>query len=195
MRIYETQRMINVDHFDGPAALAVVFRTVQYLSILLNDHFYRQIPVDGSLLRECLQYIQSSLITFKGRLQPGLPECFRIGIMVLLARTFRLPGLYEHPCCADMSLQLQFSYAAAKAATPDLPPALEIWLLFVCLVSADSPEGDHLRAFSASKNAADLSWAEVRRHLKQVVWMDTFHDDLGKKRHEALLAHVILSQP
>lgn len=168
--------------------LAVVFHTLQHTTILLNQHYYNKTPVDGIFIRQCLGFVHSSLLELEGRLENNpLFECLRLGMMVFLATTFRLPDLYEqHYYCKDLTNKLQRSYVAARASTVDLAEAIEIWLVWVLLISTNDVDELFVRASLGMATPRGLTWNETRGHLKQVMWIDSFHDDLGRRAFEAL---------
>lgn len=190
--LHQSQGMLCADGLVD-SALTAVFHNLQYTTILFNRHYYNDTPIDGIFLHECLRFVHSSLIDLEGQLRNKLSECIRLGMMVLFATTFRLPGLYEHPCCKSLANELRLSYAAAKVSIPELQETIDMWLMFVCLISTD--DIDELSGW-ASWNAVvirGLSWDETRRQLKQVMWIDAIHDELGKKAFEALTTRFRLA--
>lgn len=173
--------------------LAAVFHSLQYITSLLNKHYYSQTPIDGKFLRESLGFVHSALVQLEGQLKNILSECLRLGMMSFLATTFRLPGLYEHPCCRVLDKKLQLSYAAAKASCPDLQERIDDWLVLVCLMSTKNIDESHSNWASWKAIAVrEQLWDETRRKLKQVMWIDAIHDDLGRTAFEALITRVRL---
>ncbi|KAL2059805.1 hypothetical protein VTL71DRAFT_10189 [Oculimacula yallundae] len=158
--------------------LAVVFHTLRCTTILLNKHYYNQTPVDGKFLQECLGFIHTKLIELEGQLGTHLSECLHLGMMTFLATTFRIPGLYELPYSKSLSNKLQVAYFNIKDSIPDLQSGLDIWLIFVYLISADIIDSSWTELCSQATRG--LSWDEIKLQLKEVMWIDTFHDDLGK---------------
>lgn len=138
--LYHSQSMLRVDGLVD-SELAVVFHNLQYTTILFNKHYYSQTPINGTLFQECLGFVHSGLIKLQGQLKNKLSECLRLGMMAFLATTFRLPDLYEQPYCKTLSNKLRHSYAVAKDSIPDLQMSIDIWLIFVCLISNNSKEG------------------------------------------------------
>lgn len=181
-----SQHMLRIDGLVN-SDLAAVVRNIQYTTILLNRHYYEQTPIDGVLLQECLGFVHSILTKLEGRLEDELSECLRLGMMVFFATTFRLPGLYEHPCCKSLASRLQLSYAATKVAIPNLHATIDIWLMLVCLISTDDMDELYIWASWEALAKRGLSWSETRRELKQVMWVDAFHDDLGKRAFETFM--------
>jgi hypothetical protein len=184
--IYHLQGMLCADGaFDSD--LVAVFHSLQYTTILFNKHYYEQTPIDGTLLQECLGFVHSSLIKLDGQLEDKLSECLRLGMMAFFATTFRLPGLYEHPCCKSLANQLQLSYAAVKALTPDFQETIDTWLMLVCLITNDNINELHIWPSWKAIAIRGPSWNKIREKLKQVMWIDAFHDDLGRRAFEALM--------
>ena len=168
--------------------LAIVFHNLQCAAILLNKHYCDRTPIDGRLLRESLGFIHSSLIELEDRFKDKLSECLHLGMMAFLATTFRLPGLYEQPYCKNLTNKLQLSYNATKVSIPDLPKTIDNWLMLVCLISTDNL-GDSIELASwRATLICGLSWNEMRSQLKRVMWIDVFHNDLGRRAFEVLMA-------
>ncbi len=184
--LYLSQSMLCVDEIVD-SDLAAVFHTLQYTTILFNKHYYTQTPIKGALLQECLGFVQSRLIAIDGQPKDELSECLHLAMMAFFATTFRLPGQYEHPCCTSLASRLQASYTAAHASIVNLPDSISIWLMFVCLVSADNRHELYSWPRWQEIAARGLSWEEIWAQLKQVMWIDTFHDDLGRRTFEALM--------
>jgi hypothetical protein len=170
--------------------LAVVFHTLQCTTILFNMHYYKKTPVDGTLIRQCLGFIHSTLIELEGRLPKTISECARLGMMAFLATTFRLPDLDEQHYSKSLANDLQLSYATAKALSPDLPSAIDVWLTVVLLISTDDIDGLYMCISWAATPTCELPWSETRKYLKQVMWIDSFHDDLGRRATRRMLNGV-----
>jgi hypothetical protein len=185
--LYHSQGMLCVDGL-VESDLAAVFHSLQYTTILFNKHYYDKTPVDGIFIRQCLGFVHSSLIELEGRLKNQLSECLRLGMMAFLATTFRLQGSYEQYYCKSLANKLRLSYATAKASIPDLPKAIDIWLILVLLISTDDIDELYICASWEATAARGLPWNETRKHLKQVMWIDSVHDDLGRRAFGALMA-------
>jgi len=167
--------------------LAAVFHSLQYTTILFNKHYYNKTPIDGVFLRDCLGYVHSSLIELKGRLKHKLSECVRLEMIAFLATTFRFPDSYKQPYNKILANKLQLAYATAKVSIPDLQKKIDIWLILVCLISTCSVYDPCIWASRTATAIRGLSWNETRRYLKEVMWIDAFHDNLGRKAFEALM--------
>lgn len=175
--------MLRVDGLVD-SKLALVFHNLQYTTILFNKHYYNQTPINGALFQECLGFVHSGLIKLQGRLKNKLSECLCLGMMAFLATTFRLPDLYEQPYCKTLTNKLRLAYTAAKDSVPDMHTSIDTWLMFVCLISTNRKEGPDVRAIWEIGAARGLPWDEIRRQLKEVMWIDAFHDGLGKRAFE-----------
>jgi len=169
--------MLSVDEL-VEAELATVFRSLQYTTILLNEQYHQNAPIDGTFIQQSLGYIHSKLIELDGRMRSELSSYLCLAMMAFLGTTFRLPGSYENYYCKSLVNKLRSSSAVVNVEMPDLQKTLEIWLRMVLLISSD--HGEELDVFTRWE-ARELSWDETRRHLKQVMWIDAFQDDLGRR--------------
>jgi hypothetical protein len=61
-------------------------------------------------------------------------------------------------------------------------------LILVSLISINNLEELKLRASRKTIVASGMSWNEIRKQVKQVMWLDPFHNDLGKRAFETLMA-------
>jgi hypothetical protein len=177
MSLYYSQDMLCVDRLVG-SDLATVFRILQYTTIMFNEHYHNRIPINGAFLQKCLGFVHCHLIELVGQLKSELSECLRLGMMALLATTFRRPHSYEQPYCRGLAKKLQNAYTIVKNIAPNLDRRIGIWLGFACQISADDTGDQHTRA---SLMEVGLSWKEAREQLKQVIWVDAFHDELGRR--------------
>jgi hypothetical protein len=166
--------------------LAAVFHDLQCTTILINKHYWDRTPIDGAVLRDCLGFVQSTLVELESRLDYEPSRCLCLGTMAFLATTFRSPDSHELPYNNVLARKLQLSYGAVKVSAPELPSAIDTWLMYVCLISSGSVDGPHARASGMA--TLEPSWVETRRVLKEVMWIDAFHDDLGRRSFEALMA-------
>lgn len=127
--------------------------------------------------------MHSRLIELEGQLESELSECLRLGMMALLATTFRRPHSFEQPYSKVLLHKFQNVYKITKSLVPNLDQKLDTWLVFVCLISGGITDEQHV---GASLMATVLSWEELRAQLKQVMWIEAFHDDLGRRAVESL---------
>lgn len=166
--------------------VATVFNHLQNTAILLNKHYYAQTAIWVKDLQQYLGFAHSKLIDLEVCVDDEISECLRLGMLAFVAATFRLPGTYTHPGFRSLSIKLERSYAAIRPSHAPLHPTLHLWLMFVCQISfGDIPE-HHAWANFKSSEMGSMSWTQIRRELKRVLWIDAFHDDLGKRAFDTL---------
>lgn len=191
IRLHASYNMFPLDDYLDPE-LANVFRNLQYLSILFNEHFYSKTPLDGTVLHEYLEYIQSSLVNLLPSPRGSLQDCVFQGMMTFLATTFRLPGSYTHPSCHSAAAKLRRYYLTASESMENFPKIAEIWLIYICFLSTENMDEVFDEIIIGTRwEFSDLgrsSWEETRLLLKRVMWIDAFHDKVGRKIFERLTA-------
>ncbi|KAK7227994.1 hypothetical protein V2G26_000164 [Clonostachys chloroleuca] len=189
IRLHASYNMFPLDDYLDPE-LANVFRNLQYLSILFNEHFYSKTPLDGTVLHEYLEYIQSSLVNLLPSPRGSLQDCVFQGMMTFLATTFRLPGSYTHPSCHSAAAKLRRYYLTASESMENFPKIAEIWLIYICFLSTENMDEVFDEIIIGTRwEFSDLgrsSWEETRLLLKRVMWIDAFHDKVGRKIFERL---------
>ncbi|RMJ15095.1 hypothetical protein CDV36_005249 [Fusarium kuroshium] len=181
INVHHSQDMLCIDGLVN-TDLAVVFRYIQYTAILFNTHYHSKTPINGAFIRQCLGFVHSSLIDLEGRLKGELSKCVHIGMMIFLATTFRLPGWSEQHYCQGLAEKMPVAYAAARPLIPAQRGTLDIWLMLMAQICT-GPVAE--KCWDLSK-ICRLDWDETRRRLKQVMWIDAFHDDIGKRAFETL---------
>ncbi|RSL60407.1 hypothetical protein CEP53_005437 [Fusarium sp. AF-6] len=178
---HQSQDMVCIDGLVN-TGLAIVFRYLQYTAILFNTHYHSKTPINGAFIRQCLGFVHSSLIDLEGRLTGELSKCIHLGMMIFLATTFRLPGWIGQHYCQGLAEKMQVAYAAAKPLIPVRHRTLDIWLMMMTQISS----GTAAEECRGLLKMCELDWDETRRRLKQVMWIDAFHDDIGKRAFETL---------
>lgn len=183
---YKSQNSICIDAFVDPE-LATTFKQFQYISILFNTHYHDRMPVDESLFHECIAFMQSSLSRLNSWQGCQASRCIYLGMAVLFATTFRIPGVYTHPCCATLADAINSSCISLEGSVHNLPESVILWLTFACLMSTNDMSEVGIPASWRRSLVRRPTWQEVRQQLKQVYWIDSFHDDLGRKAYETLM--------
>lgn len=176
--------MLCIDGLVDPN-LATVFTHLQHTAILLNMHHHSKTPVNGALIRQCLGFVHSSIIDLDSRLVDNVSKCLHVGMMVFLATTFRLPGSHEHYYCKSLAEKIKVLYNAARPLLQDQHGILDVWLMLMGQICLDSGVQHQGVSWSLSE-VSQSGWDETRRRLQRVMWIDTFHDDIGRKAFEKL---------
>lgn len=176
--------MLCVDGLVDPN-LATVFTHLQHTALLLDMHHHSKTPVNGVLIRQCLGFVHFSIIDLEFRLVDSISRCLHAAMMAFLATTFRLPGSGEQHYCKSLAEKMKVLYNAAKPLLQDQHGILDIWLMLMGQICVGS--GLQYQGVSWSLSEVSQSgWDETRRQLKRVMWIDTFHDDIGRKAFETL---------
>jgi hypothetical protein len=160
--------------------LVTIFRSLRHITILFNKCSYNKTPMDGKTVQKCMAFIHSGLLKLEGQLEDTLSECLRLGMMAFLATTFRVPGLKVQNDCASFGDKLRKSYAVTKATNIYLHKTVDIWLIIICLILTSEKDEHGLYEFWESIAAHRISWDDTRKCLKAFLWIDSFHDDLGR---------------
>ncbi|KAH8660013.1 hypothetical protein BX600DRAFT_53059 [Xylariales sp. PMI_506] len=186
--------------------LVPVFETLQKTSLLLNYHYYSKTTIDGKNLQKYLGFVHSQLLEFDGRGWDDRSERIRLSMLMFLTTTFRLPGwrtLYNCQPLAEESMKLFMKSVNEKngqAGVGDKAPSIDtaassnatdIWSIIICTIflpNAATKKSVRLR-WKLANAAREGSWEEVRQCLKTVMWVDSFHDELGKRAFEVLEGH------
>lgn len=183
---YKSQDFIFMDDFVD-SELAKTFRKFQYISILFNTNYHDRMPVDEALFHGCINFMQSSLSRLKSRHGCLASRSIYLGMAVLFATTFRIPGVYTHPCCSTLAVAIHASCVSLERSAHNLPESVILWLMFTCLMSTDSMPEVNIPTSWTRSLVSRLPWEEVCQQLKRVYWIDSFHDDLGRKAYETLM--------
>lgn len=180
-----SEGILQPDFFQNEE-LSAVFHTLQCTVVLLNKHYDEKTPINGALLKDAMGFVHSNLFRLEGQLTDRLSECLRLAMTAFLATTFRLPGLYEHPCSRSLAIELLQSFSASQDLVTALPDTMQTWLTLVCLMSTGPVDEQYVRAMSGLGARYRLPWDQVRQQARRVMWIDSLHDDLGRKSFELL---------
>lgn len=184
--LYEVQEMLPPD-FVSDKRLALVFHTLQCTTVLLDTHDFGAPCVNGARLHEGMGFVQSELLELKGKLADGLSKCIRLALMAFLATTFRVPGQFEHPCCASLAEPLLSAYIAGRKRIMALPDALQTWLLLMGVMTAGGVTDEPLRASWRHMSTLHQNcWDGVKHQARRVMWIDAIHDPLGRRAFDTL---------
>jgi hypothetical protein len=169
--------------------LTVVYRTLQHIAILFNQHYYEKTPINASFVQQGFGFVHSSLLDLRNQLWDSLSECLRLGMIAFLTTTFRVPGLKVQHYYSNLADEFQRCYTSAKASHRNLQEYTEIdtWLSMICIMSAVNEDPGTWKTCAATATQA-LSWSDMRRRLKKVMWIDSFHDDLGEKAFQRFMS-------
>ncbi|KAH8881164.1 hypothetical protein GQ53DRAFT_519240 [Thozetella sp. PMI_491] len=164
--------------------LAVVFQSLQQIAAVVNEHYHNGTPVPQIPMQLALEYAHSHLIGLQGRHQGELGECLCLGMMAFLATTICMPdSAFPYYC---RGLATDFHYACASVGAPKiehLPRAVKSWLVIMLLMVVPTMSDNAAISIDwmAEVASRELSWDEARRQLKSVLWLDPFHDALGRR--------------
>lgn len=184
MDIHKSHNTLCIDGLVDPN-LATVFTHLQHTAILLNMHHRSKTPVNGALIRQCLGFVHSSLLDLELRLTDNLSKRVHVGIMTLLATTFRLPGSDEQHYCKSLAKKMLVLYSASSPLLRTQHGILDIWLMLMGQICI-GPSVQHPAMSWRLSEICQSGWDETRRQLKRVLWIDAFHDDIGKRAFETL---------
>jgi hypothetical protein len=166
--------------------LEPVFRTLQETTLLFNKHFYRNERIEGRFAQQCLGFVPSQLLELDGCFIDGFSETLRLGMMAFLATTFRIPGLGVQRAYRGTFEKLQLSLSSDKPGTPHLHEKISIWIMIVRVMFTESRDGLQVPALWRKTVVHKRSWEEIRCCLKEVMWVDSLHDNPGKGAYNIL---------
>ncbi|VUC33658.1 unnamed protein product [Clonostachys rosea] len=166
--------------------LEPVFRTLQETTVLFNNYFHRHERIEGRFAQQCLGFVHSKLLDLTGHLTDDFSENFCLGMMAFLATTFRIPDLGVQRVYRGVSEKLQLSIAFNKARTAHLHEKINIWFMFVRTMFTESRDGLQVPTWWIKAIVHKRSWEEIRCCLKEVLWVDSFHDEPGKRAYSIL---------
>ena len=160
--------------------LTVFFR----ISWRFNMHSEGKECLEGYMIHHSMSYMQSALLELRHQHLNNVSSCIYWGLLTLVAATFRLPGVYRHPCCTVLNELVEGSMVKLDGTAFTLPRETKYWLAIIYIIST----GTVPRIILADSIAElrKLSWEELRQHLRQVFWISAFHDDLGQIAHEKI---------
>ncbi len=163
--------------------LAAVFQNLQQITVVVNEHYHNGTSVPQIPMQLALEYAHSCLLGLKSRPLGTLGECFRLGMMAFLATTICMPGSAFPYYCRSLAADFHCARIAAGSSTAALPEAINTWftVVFSMMSPATTDRAGECADWMVELSRRELSWDEIRRQLKSVMWLDPFHDAMGKR--------------
>ena len=182
LRQTEPQSKLGFDAvLDG--RLLAILQDLRSVTNLINEKTNAEAKLQGDVFQHWLSSIQGRLLWLRCAMADTLAECLRLGMLAFLTTTFQLPGVrmvYD-------SLAVQYREACQKlpTTTSTLRP-LELWLLFIGVVTVFDPHEDWLLLAFDRLLATEATWDDARADLEAVMWINYIHDDIGRRAFTAL---------
>lgn len=174
-----TESIVNIDL---NATLKMFYR----ISRNFDMHFESKQVLNSPMIHHSMSYMQSALLELRHQRLDNVSNCVYLGLLTLVAATFRLPGVYQHPCCTILNELVEASIVKLDSAVLTLPREMKYWLVTIFAISTTT--FPNIIFGHSITELRKLSWEEVRQHLRQVFWISAFHDDLGQMAHDKLCA-------
>lgn len=166
-----------VEELDVPR-LTGVFYDLQALSNSINDASEGGAHLDGAAYDSSVRSIQDRLLHLENDISSPLAHAVRLGMLAFMTTMMRIPG-GKIPL-TYMYGKLRSTCLGLDVSTPERR-CIGFWLLMVGGVSVFEADEPWLRARWEDVAEADLGWDEARSKLREVMWISTLHDDLGRR--------------
>lgn len=177
---YGARAMLQPD-FIPDGRLVHVFHALQCTTIVLDTHEFGAPSINGVLLSQAMGFVQSELLELRTQVRDGLSSLILLSLLAFHATTFRLPGLYEHPCCSVLAGSLLEAFSANERGIQMLPETMRIWLI---LIGALTAKGDEARIAAwrryCTQAVSEGPWETIRQEARKVMWIDSIHNEVGK---------------
>ncbi|KAF4977655.1 hypothetical protein FZEAL_5845 [Fusarium zealandicum] len=166
-----------------------VFKDLRDFSGLANQLMTGREKLRPEHFQEMMLSIQYRLLLLDYTIDANpLHEAIRLGLLAFEATLFiKLPG------CKFKSAQFAEQIRDAIEAVPvdgETVANIKLWLLLIGSIMVFEGSESWL-VQSIQSLVGRQTWAEVRKRVKQIVWVDSVHDIPGRKAFEATLrGHV-----
>ena len=174
--------------------LAVVFQDLQHVARLTNYYVEWTLKFkEDMVILIALSSIQSRLLRLDGELVDTLSECIRLAMLAFLTTTFQVPGERRVLPYGPLAVGFRDSCRAVDASVPDIRDIF-FWVLMVGAISVlavdgpDGPDEPWLLPKWDIVSGPEGSWEAARDRLHAVMWVDCFHDELGREAFTKLTA-------
>lgn len=174
-----------VDSWDPK--LRNVFHDARDFSCVVNRLIPSRAKLPPELFQEIMLSIQYRLLlldysTSAGETARPVEEAVRLGLLAFESTVFlQIPGVKIR---SDVfARQLRGAVEGVDAISPVLAD-VKVWLLLVGSISVFEG-GEEWLVEAVRELTGDQTWAEVRRRVKDIMWIDTIHDDPGRVAFEA----------
>ncbi|KAI1842911.1 hypothetical protein JX266_010929 [Neoarthrinium moseri] len=162
--------------------LANVFQDLQYYSRVMNEASMTKHKRREAEFQSVICSIQYRLIQLQGAMENILDECLRLAMLAFLSTTFQVSGKsFQYPYLAKRFCECCLAIEAARQPARDLM----LWLLTVGAIALYGTNELWLQQRWID-DVPEIDWGEARRRLKNVIWLDAFHDKPGQRVFETM---------
>ncbi|KAK0721121.1 hypothetical protein B0H67DRAFT_484487 [Lasiosphaeris hirsuta] len=161
--------------------LLAAFTDLRQLSEVLNTKTASCRRLDVAVFQARVCSIQYRLLWLQGTLDDCLAECLRLAMLAFLATTFHVPlAVAQYPYLAN---HYRESCAAMGARNLENLP---LWFLMVGALSVFGVEDAWLQERWRAEVPPQLAWDEARLQLRDIMWIDTIHNQPGERVFQIL---------
>ncbi|KAF1849031.1 uncharacterized protein K460DRAFT_330563 [Cucurbitaria berberidis CBS 394.84] len=162
---------------DWDIRLADLFRDFQLLAVTINENVRKHARYNAACFQTILSSLQSRLMYLESPHHDSIEELVRLSLLALLTTTFEVPG--RKIPYIWVAKKIEKAYIGAIDSINKNSKALQLWLLMVVAISVTRAEEDWFREAWRAAGIA-VNWAEAKKHLTNVIWIECIHDRAGK---------------
>ncbi|KAI9159138.1 Protein of unknown function DUF3468 [Paramyrothecium foliicola] len=155
-----------------------VFLDLADLISVANQHFNVKQKVNVTLYHPRIHAVSSRLLVLERTFNNNLDACLCIGMLCFVVSLFQTP--FKYPTYAYVTKRLQNTVQALRDSQQLPPQPIIRWVLILASISILDPTDHWLHETWAATVEPGLGWLEVRQRLREVLWIDKIHDNLGR---------------
>lgn len=171
------------------ARVKVLFQELEDLTILLNRYFNAKQKVDARVYYPAIRSVSTGLLRIECALTAPADICICLGMLCFILSIFQMPS--QLPTYTYTIGRLRCAIRDIRNLQGDIPQGLIQWCLVMSAISMFDPMDPWLHTVWTQTQEPGVPWAKVRQQLKQVLWIDTVHDNLGKAAFTVLTTESI----
>ena len=167
--------------------LITLLHDVQYFAHLMAQHKHTEFRLNARMFNDSLNSIQSRLFALEDEPLDVMEECLRLSLLALLSTTLQLPSRKTSASHFKLRFQRQCLQLWKSGSTME---HIIFWILMVGLVSVFEEDELWLVNIWQNLSLSRLPWDEAKLELKNYIWVECLHDELGRKGFTALASRL-----
>ncbi|KAI9146863.1 hypothetical protein HJFPF1_13431 [Paramyrothecium foliicola] len=173
--------------------LRAIFYDLKDMNALLNQHFNNAKKVDFKVYSPSWKSISTRLLHLERKLDKPLDMCICLGMLCFFLSLFKMPT--KLPTYRYINDRLREANKGIRDSKQLPPPAILKWLVIMSAMSVVDPMEPWLHEAWTAAVKSGVSWEDVHKQVKEVLWIDKAHDNLGKAAYAVLSRMRVSRKP
>lgn len=161
-----------------------ILTELRELTASVNKHAGDKRKITFKVFIPAFSSISARLLKLERILDRPIDECLCIGMLTFLVGFFQAPAKGSVFAHLIQRIRTVATYGQSKGN--NIPKSISAWLLILAAMSVLDLTETWLRETWTGTMGLDLCWEDVDRMVHELVWIDSVHDNLGRRAFQRL---------